>query len=46
MYYCRQLPTPTVLPDATTPAGTEFMSRFGFIEVLTPIELLKRVPKR
>lgn len=31
------------LRDATTPAGSEFMSRFGFIEVFTPIELLNRV---
>ena len=29
------------LRDAKTPAGAEFMSRFGFIEVLTPVELLE-----
>lgn len=31
------------LRDAKSPAGEEFMSLFGFIEVLTPIELLNRV---
>ena len=34
------------LRDAKTPAGTEFMSRFCFIEVLTPVELLDRVRKQ
>ena len=31
------------LRDPTVPAGLEFMSRFGFIEVLTPVELLNRL---
>jgi putative PIN family toxin of toxin-antitoxin system len=31
------------LRDAKTPAGADFMSRFGFIEVLTPVDLLNRL---
>jgi putative PIN family toxin of toxin-antitoxin system len=31
------------LRDARTKVGAEFMSRFGFIEVLTPVDLLARL---
>lgn len=31
------------LRDASTTASAEFMSRFGSIEVLTPVELLERL---
>ncbi len=31
------------LRDASTPSGADFISRFGFIDVLTPVELLERL---
>jgi predicted nucleic acid-binding protein len=32
-----------LLRDVSTPAGADFMARFGFIDVLTPVELLERL---
>lgn len=34
------------LRDTSTPAGADFMARFGHIEILTPVELLTRLPIR